>query len=164
MTRYLLAALAAVALVTAVAFAANPSSGDWQGKLASEDTFGEGEGVWKVTAGDVMKPGRALDYIAAPSNFKCNSSNLALVKKKIPIEDGKFVYKKEAYVDLFRAPEHKGDLTWKGEFTSSGKVKGTIRFVSPVTPKFDPDAPQGFKYKHKECDTGKLKWNGKPGP
>ena len=111
-----------------------------------------------------MKPGRTLDYIAAPSNFECNSSNLALVKKKIPIEDGKFVYKDEAYVDKFRAPKKKGDLTWKGEFTSSGKVKGTIRFDSPVTPKPDPDAPNGIKYTHKECDTGKLKWNGKPGP
>src|SRR5215212_3995037 len=142
MNRLLLVALTALGLFTAHALAASPSTGDWQGKLKSQDTFGEGEGVWKVTGGGVMKPGRALDYIAAPSDFQCNSSNLRLVKKKIPIENGEFVYKKGAYPDYFRAPQYVGKLTWKGTFTSAGKVKGTIRFESPVTPKPDPTAPQ----------------------
>jgi hypothetical protein len=164
MNRLLLVAVTALALFTAHALAASPSSGRWQGKLASEETFGEGSGYWKVTSGGAIKPAPQQDHIVAPSNFKCNTSNLALVKDKIPVENGEFVYKKEAYVDFFRAPQHKGELTWKGEFTSAGKVKGTIRFVSPVTPKYDAGAPQGVKFKHKECDTGKLKWNGKPGP
>ncbi len=164
MKRLLLVALTAVAVLTAVALAASPSGGPWQGKLASENNFGEGSGAWKVTAGGAMKPAPNQEHIVAPSNFKCNSANLALVKTKIPVDSGEFVYKKEAYVDFFRAPQHKGTLTWKGDFTSGGKVNGTIRFESPVTPKFDPDAPMGFKYKHKDCDTGKLKWNGKPGP
>ncbi len=163
MTRYLLAALAALT-ITAVAIAATPSNGPWQGKLSSENNFGEGSSGWKVANGSTMKPAPYQDHIVAPSNFKCNTSNLYLVKTKIPVQDGEFVYKKGAYTDYFRAPKYVGELTWKGEYTSGGKVKGTIRFESPVTPKYDENAPQGVKFSKKDCDTGKLKWDGQPGP
>ena len=162
MKRLSLVALVALGLFTAHALAA--STGTWTGILSGDRANGEGSALWKVTAGGAMKPGKGQDYIWAPSDFQCNSSNLALVKAKIPIEDGKFVYKKEAYVDSFRAPQKKGDLTWKGEYTSGGKVKGTIRFVSPVTPKYSSTEPGVVNFKHKECDTGKIKWHGEPGP
>jgi hypothetical protein len=164
MKTLLLTVVTALALFTVHALAASPSGGGWQAKLNSDDVYGEGEGVWKITTGGAMKAGRNFQYILAPSNFKCNSANLALVDKKIPVEGGEFVYKGKAYVDYFRAPKHKGDLTWKGTYTSAGKVKGTIRFDSPVTPKPDATAPQGIKFKKKECDTGKVKWGGRPDP
>ena len=158
LSRLIISGLLAVALLVTVAFAATPKTGDWQGKLNSESAYGESSGAWKVTSGGKMRPVQGSQYIYAPSAFECNSSNLALVKTRIPIEDGKFVYKKGAYPDVFREPDVKGTLTWKGEFTSSGKVKGTIRFQSPITPK------PGGKFSNKDCDTGKVKWGGRPNP
>ena len=160
LSRLIIIGLLAVAMLVTVAFAATPSTGNWQGKLKSEAAYGESSGAWKVTSGGKMRPVPGSEHILAPSNFKCNSSNLALVKTKVPIEDGKFVYKKGAYPDYFRKPDVKGTLTWKGEFTKAGKVKGTIRFQSPITPK--PDRPDTFT--NKDCDTGKVKWVGRISP
>jgi len=162
MKQLLLASILALALFTAHALAA--STGSWTGILSGDRANGEGSALWKVTAGGAMKPAKGQDYIWAPSDFQCNTSNLSLVKTKIPVEGGKFVYKDKAYVDVFRAPKKKGDLTWKGEYTSGGKVSGTIRFVSPVTPKPSKSEPGVINFKNKECDTGKIKWHGAPGP
>ena len=164
LSRLILSSLLAVAMVVTVAFAATPKTGTWQGKLNSDNVYGEGAGAWKVTSGGKMRPVQNTQYILAPSNFKCNSSNLSLVKDRIPIDDGKFVYKKGAYTDYFRAPQHVGTLTWKGEWTKSGKVSGTIRFESPVTPKPDASAPKGVKFTKKDCDTGTVKWGGRVSP
>jgi hypothetical protein len=158
LSRLIISGLLAVAMLTAVAFAATPKTGTWQGKLNSEADYGESAGGWKVTSGGKMRPVQGSDYIYAPSNFECNSSNLALVKTKVPIEDGTFVYKGKAYPDFFRKSDVKGDLTWKGEWTKAGKVKGTIRFQSPITPK------PGGTFSNKDCDTGKVKWSGRPSP
>ena len=133
LSRLIISFLLAVAMLVTVAFAATPKTGVWQGKLKSEAAYGESSGAWKVTSGGKMKPAPNTEHIFAPSNFSCNSSNLALVKTRIPIEDGKFVYKKGAYPDYFREPDVKGTLTWKGEFTSSGKVKWVGR-LHPFQP------------------------------
>ena len=157
LSRLIISFLLAVAMLVTVAFAATPKAGFWHGKLKSEE-YGESEGAWKVTSGGKMRPVQGSQFIYAPSDFSCNSSNLALVKTRVPIEDGKFVYKKGAYPDFSREPDVKGTLTWKGEYTSSGKVNGTIRFQSPITPK------PGGKFSNKDCDTGKVKWVGRLNP
>jgi len=160
LSRLIISGLLTVAMLAAVAFAATPKTGTWQGKLNSEADYGESAGAWKVTTGGKMRPVENAKYIYAPSDFQCNSSNLALVKTKIPIEDGKFSYTKGAYPDVFRKPDVVGKLTWKGEWTKPGRVKGTIRFESPITPK--PDRPD--TYSNKDCDTGKVKWGGRLNP
>jgi len=148
--------LLAVALtVTSIAFAA-PKKGLWLSKLKSASSYGEGSGVWRVASGPSIRNGRQLRYIILPSNFKCG--NPVPAKNKIPIRNGKFAYVGAGLLNPGEKPLHKGKLTWTGRFTTRKKVKGTIRFQSPVTPKQTND---GIKYQKKKCDTGTLRWVGK---
>src|SRR5690349_9518455 len=103
---------AAVALVPAVAAASI-----WVGN-------GEGEATLKVKGGALVPPA-GQKYVFAPSNFKCNLSNLALVPKRVPLKAGKINFVGKAYQDVFRKPTAQGTLTWKGTLTN-----GTIRFVA----------------------------------
>jgi hypothetical protein len=154
----LLAAAAALALA-AIALAA-PKAGNWSANIGTTFSPGEGAGAFRVTSGGgAIKAVRGRPKIYAPSNFKCNTTNMAVAKSKIPIKRGRFSYKGGAYVNYGTAPPvYKGTLTWKGRFVTKRKVKGTIRFVSPVTPKATNRGP---KYSQKECDTGTLNWVGK---
>ena len=154
-SRVAVTCLAAVLALTAFAIAA-PKTGRWSGNLGRTITSGVGNTVFRVTGAPAIRPARQFDSIVAPSNFDCNTAPIKLVKKRIPIKDGKFSYEGAAYVNAEK-PRYRGQLTWKGRFTSRRKVKGTIRFVSPVTP-----APGG-RYRNRECDTGKLRWVGKAG-
>ena len=158
MKRWILPGLIAAAAIAAVAIAA-PKAGIWEASLGKTFAPSEGNAVFRVTSGGAIKRTSAAPKIYAPSNFKCNTSNLAVAKSKIPIKSGKFSYKGGAYVNYGTSPPvYKGTLTWKGRFVTKKKVKGTVRFVSPVTPK---RTNKGLKYSQKECDTGTLNWVGK---
>ena len=161
LSRVALTAAIATALLAAVALAA-PTTGKWRGSLGTTYKQNEGEGYFRITSGPAIRPFKGQKYIVAPSNFKCNTSNLSLVKTTIPISGGKFSYTKGAYPDAYRAPKYVGTLTWKGTFKSKSKVVGTIRFQSPVTPKYDQSAPNGVRFAKKPCDTGKLNWVANP--
>ncbi len=101
----------------------------------------------------------AAKAITAPSNFKCNSSNLVVKTAKIKISGGKFAYDGPAYVDKFRAKTKIGRLVWSGTFTSATSVKGKFRFTSSVTPK---PGPTGLTFTKKKCDSGTKSWTGQP--
>jgi hypothetical protein len=149
-----IAAAGAVSAAAAAAALAAPTAGLWT-------SGGEGGGSFTVKAGTIgpagAKPNR---FITAPSNFKCNTSNLIVKSSKIAISGGRFSYDGPAYVDRFRAPSRLGHLVWTGRFTSASKVKGTYRFTSKVTPKI---TTAGLKFAKKSCDSGKHTWSGHPG-
>jgi hypothetical protein len=146
---------------TAVAIAA-PKTGNWMASLGNTVLLQEGAGFFRISSAPAIRPKKGSPHIIAPSDYSCNTRSLALVKTKVPITSGKFKYTRAAYVNFGDTdnPVYKGKLTWKGRFTSKRKVKGTIRFVSPVTPKM---TPQGPKFSQKECDTGTKAWVGKFG-
>jgi hypothetical protein len=149
------ASLAVVLALTAIAMAA-PKTGRWSSNLGKTRTSGVGGGTFRVTKAPAIRPAKLFDSIVVPSDFDCNTAAIELVKKRIPIKDGRFSYTGAAYVNAEK-PRYKGQLTWKGRFTSRRKVKGTIRFVSPVTP------ARGGRYQKKECDTGTQRWIATPG-
>ncbi len=139
-----IAALAAAAAAPSVAAASI-----WVGN-------GEGEATLKVKAGALVPSGGA--YIFAPSNFKCNLSNLALVPKRVPLKSGKIDFVGKAYQDVFRTPKALGTLTWKGTLT-----KGTIRFRAPQTLKATVRAGKFvIVVKKAPCDTGTLRYTVRP--
>jgi hypothetical protein len=111
--------------------------------------------------GSSVKPSGsgANKAIVAPSNFKCNSSNLAAKASAIKISAGRFSYDGPAYVDKFRAKAKIGHLAWSGTFTAPNRVKGKVRFASSVTPK-----PGGARitFQNKKCDSGTQSWTGQP--
>ncbi len=155
-------ALAAGLVAAAAAPAATPTSGQWTAHITGSRSF-EGDGTW-VVSGQSMRGAR--DYgpglgklPVAPSTFRCNSSNLLVATKRIAIKNGKFSYVGKAYVDFSRHPRLFGTLTWKGTYTGRGAASGTVRFVSPVTPK-----GAGGAFVKKRCDSGKQRWSGKPLP
>lgn len=150
-----LALFAAALTFTAVAYGA-PKKGTWLAKLKSATGYGEGSGVFRVAAGPSIRNASQLRYILVPNNFKCGSPVPA--KNKIPIKNGKFSYVGDGILNPGESKEYRGKLTWTGRFTTRKKVRGTVRFQSPVT----PNGPG--KYKRKPCDTGTLKWNGKYSP
>ena len=140
----IIAAIAAAALAPAVAAASI-----WVGN-------GAGEATLKVKAGALVPSGGA--YIFAPSNFKCNLSNLALVPKRVPLKSGKIDFVGKAYQDVFRTPKALGTLTWKGTLT-----KGTIRFRAPRTLKATVRAGKFvIVVKKTPCDTGTLRYTVRP--
>lgn len=117
---------------------------------------GEGEATLKVKAGALVPSGGA--YVFAPSNFKCNLSNLALVPKRVPLKSGKIDFVGKAYQDVFRTPKALGTLTWKGTLT-----KGTIRFRAPQTLKVVLRAGRPvIVTKKTPCDTGTLRYTVRP--
>jgi hypothetical protein len=118
---------------------------------------GEGEGLYDVTGGKI-KPAPVNGFITAPSTFKCNASNLIVKATSIPLTRGKLNFSGKAYVDKSRNRTLVGALTWKGTPT-----RGTIRFVSPKTPK-PPTGPGGsYTYTNRRCDTGTLKYGPRAG-
>jgi hypothetical protein len=141
-------AVAAVAVATAVA--ATPTSGTWT-------STGEGGAFFTVSGSKILPAGQApRRYITAPSNFKCNSSNLAVKTTSIKIANGAFHYDGPAYVDVFRAKKYVGRLVWSGKFTTKTTVKGSYRFRSPVT-------PNRGAFLKKPCDSHTQSWTGKQG-
>jgi hypothetical protein len=149
-----IAAASAVSAAAAAAAFAAPTPGLWT-------SGGEGGASFTVKAGAIhpagAKPNR---FITAPSTFTCNTSNLIVKTKKIAISGGRFRYEGPAYLDRFRDPSRIGHLVWTGKFTSASTVKGTYRLTSKVTPKLVPGA---VKWVRKSCDSGKHRWNGRPG-
>lgn len=140
-------------VVTAVAVAGAPTAGQWT-------SGGESGGSFVVKGSAIGPTGSGTSKaITAPSNFKCNSSNLVVKASKIAISNGKFTYDGPAYVDKFRAKTKLGHLTWSGTFTSAKTVKGRVRFTSSVTPK---PGPNGLTFTKKKCDSGTKAWAGKP--
>ncbi len=140
----------AVLVAAAAALAATPNPGTWTGT-------GEGGAGFVVKGSSIVPYGVApRRYITAPSNFKCNSSNLVVKTSRIKIAGGRFSYDGPAYVDVFRAKQHLGRLVWSGSFTSATKVKGRVRFTSAVT-------PRGGKFQRKRCDSGAQAWAGQQG-
>ena len=159
MTRiYLAVAALAVALtVTAVALAA-PKQGTWLAKLSSDPPgFGPQSGIFRMAEGPSIRNGKQLRYIIVPVGSKCGTT-VSLVRKKIRVRKGRFTYRKGAYLNPGGSPTYKGKLTWTGRFTTRKRVKGTVRFQSPVTPKTDRRGET--KYQRKPCDSGTLKWRG----
>ena len=153
--RVALALLAVAVTLTAVAVAfAAPKKGMWLTKLKSASSYGEGSGAFRVADGPSIKRARQLLYILVPSDFKCGSP--VIKKSKIPIRGGKFVFDGPGYLRT-EAKEYKGHITWKGSFPTKTKVKGTIRWQSPVT-------PTRGNYKQKPCDTGTQNFVGKFSP
>lgn len=151
----------AAALVAAVAaLAATPQEGLWT------TSGGESSGSFMVIGGSIVPAGTSNRAITAPSNFKCNSSNLVVKTSKIKVSGGKFSYAGPAYIDKFRAKTKLGHLVWSGTFTSATKVKGKFRFTSAYTPV--PSAGK-LTFKKKKCDSGTKSWTGgvqgaAPGP
>ena len=150
-TRFRIVAGLASALTLGVAIPAVASI--WVGN-------GEGEATLTVKVGALV-PGPGQKYIFAPSNFKCNLSNLALVAKRVPLKAGKINFVGKANMDVFRKPTAlawRGTLTWKGTLT-----KGTIRFVAAKTPKvtFNGQGPVASLV-NKKCDTGVLRYRPRP--
>jgi hypothetical protein len=148
-------AACATALLTAgAALAATPKDGQWT------TSGGESGGAFVVKGASIVGLGSgASKQITAPSNFKCNTSNLVVKTSKIKISGGKFSYDGPAYVDKFRAKTKLGTLVWSGTFTSATSVKGKVRFTSSVTPKIGAG---GVTFKKKKCDSGTKSWTGKP--
>lgn len=143
-------AVAAVA-AGATALAATPKSGLWTSP-------GEGGASFTVKGSSILPVGQApRRYIYAPSNFRCNSANLAVKASSIKISGGAFKYDGPAYVDFYRAKKYVGRLVWSGRFTSATTIKGSYRFRSKVTPV--PGNP--FTFKSKSCDSGTHAWTGK---
>jgi hypothetical protein len=146
MQRRTLVPLAVLALaILGVAAAVTSAAGTVQTKIKGGP--GEGVGIYKVSGGKMLP---VNGQITAPSTFKCNTSNLIVKAKSIPLQGGKMNYVGPAYVDKFRAPKVLGTLTWKGKPTS-----GTIRFKTKKTVKVKPG---GFTVVSKTCDTGTLKY------
>jgi hypothetical protein len=144
-------------LATSAALAFTPTAGVWTAHVTGSRSH-EGDGAWVVSRqsiGGAVNYGRGLGKLpTAPSTFRCNNSNLLVATKRIAIRNGKFSYVGKAYVDFSRNTRLFGTLTWKGTFTGRGAASGTVRFVSPVTPK-------GVK---KRCDSGKQRWTAQPLP
>src|SRR4051794_23356241 len=147
--------LAAALTITAAVALAAPKKGVWQAKLKSASSYdGPGAGYFRVASGPSIRNGNQLRYIVVPAGQKCG--NPYPTKNKIPVKNGKFLYKGAAVLNPGESPLHKGKLTWTGKFVTKKKVKGTIRFQSPVTPTRDRRG-----YVKKRCDTGTRKWVGK---
>ena len=133
--------------------AASPTAGQWA-------SAGESGGSFVVKGSAIGPAGTgASKAIIAPSNFKCNSSNLVVKTSKIKISGGRFSYDGPAYIDQFRAKTKLGHLVWSGTFTSATKVKGKFRFTSAYTPKL---AAGKVTFTKKACDSGTKSWTGSP--
>ena len=146
MQRRTLVPLAVLALaILGVAAAVTSAAGTVQTMIKGGP--GEGEGIYKVSGGKILP---VNGQITAPSTFKCNTSNLIVKAKSIPLKGGKIDYVGPAYVDKFRAPKVLGTLTWKGKPTN-----GTIRFKTKKTLKL---TSSGVTVVSKTCDTGTLKY------
>jgi hypothetical protein len=116
---------------------------------------GEGESGFRVTGGKMLPP-KGHKYIYAPSNFKCNSANLAVRATSIPVSGGQINFVGQAHIDWFRFPKAYGKLTWKGTLK-----KGIIRFQTTKTPRY---TSTGVHLVSKACDTGKLHYTVRPAP
>jgi hypothetical protein len=150
-----IAAVCTTALIlAAAAFAVTPTPGLWT------TSGGESSGSFMVAGSSIVPAGTSYRFITAPSNFKCNSSNLIVKTSKIKIKGGKFSYDGPAYVDQFRAKTKLGTLVWSGTFTTATKVKGKWRFTSPYTP---TRSGATLIFKKKKCDSGTHSWTGKLG-
>ena len=148
------AACAAALIAAAAALAATPKDGQWT------TSGGESSGSFVVKGASIVGLGSgASKQITAPSNFKCNTSNLVVKASKIKISGGKFSYDGPAYIDKFRAKTKLGHLVWSGTFTSATSAKGKFRFTASVTPKVGAG---GITFKKKKCDSGTKSWTGKP--
>ncbi len=132
------------------ALAATPTAGMWTSP-------GEGGAAFTVKGSSILPAGQApRRYIYAPSNFRCNSANMAVKAASIKISGGAFKYDGPAYVDVSRAKKYIGRLVWSGKFTTATTVKGSYRLRSKVTPV--PGTP--FTFKSKSCDSGVRAWTG----
>jgi hypothetical protein len=148
------AACAAALLTAGSALAATPNDGQWT------TSGGESSGSFVVKGASIVGLGSgAGKQITAPSNFKCNTSNLVVKAAKIKISGGRFSYDGPAYIDKFRAKTKLGHLVWSGTFTSATSVKGKFRFTTSQTPKVGAG---GITFKKKKCDSGTKSWTGKP--
>ena len=144
---------AAALAMAAVALAATPKEGQWT------TSGGESSGSFAVKGASIVGFGSGANKaITAPSNFKCNTSNLVVKASKIKIAGGKFSYDGPAYIDKFRAKTKLGTLVWSGTFTTATTVKGKYRFTTAVTPKV---GGTGITFKKKKCDSGTKSWTGK---
>jgi hypothetical protein len=130
-------ALAVLAVAASIALGAGPVITKIKGGT------GEGSGSYKVSGGKILPYN---GQITAPSTFKCNSANLIVKAKSIPIKGGKINYVGPAYVNKFQKPKILGTLTWKGTPT-----KGTIRFQ---TKQMVVIKPPKVTVVNKKCDTG----------
>ena len=148
------AVFASALIAAAVALAATPKEGQWT------TSGGESGGAFVVKGSSITGLGSgASKAITAPSNFKCNTSNLVVKATKIKISGGKFSYSGPAYVDKFRAKTKLGHLVWSGTFTTATKVKGKFRFTANVTPVIGAGK---VTFKAKKCDSGTKSWTGQP--
>ncbi len=159
-------AITAALAVTAVAAGSpsTPSNGPWWGE--TKPPGGNDSAARFVVAGAKIKPyafSRKLKAIVPPTNFACNVAILQLPVKQIKIKkSGRFSYKGKVVDKYGTEPSGiRGDLTWKGKFTSAAKVKGTLRLKTKVTPVWHEDTYE-YEFKRKPCDTGKVKWSGVP--
>lgn len=159
-SRIAVVALVAALAITSLALAA-PKKGPWLSKLSSEPPgFGPTSGIFRVASGPSIRPGRQLRFILVPVGPKCGVT-VAVKKDKIRVRNGRFAFNGKAYYNAGDKPEYGGELNWRGRFTTRKKVKGTLRFVSPRTPK---STRRGTKYPKKRCDTGTLRWRGRYSP
>jgi hypothetical protein len=140
--------VALLATLVALAVPAAAAATLWVGN-------GEGESGFRVKSGKIV-PLKGKKYIFAPSNFKCNSANLAVKTTSIPVTGGKIDFVGKAHIDWFRFPKAYGKLTWKGTLK-----KGVIRFETSKTPRYKATGPYLV---NKACDTGKLHYTVRPAP
>src|SRR5687767_13027841 len=95
--------IGAVGLVTALTFTAvaiaAPKTGNWTASLGDTVLLQQGSGFFRITSAPAIRPKKGSEHIIAPSDMSCNSRPLALVKTKVPINDGRFKYTRAAYVN-----------------------------------------------------------------
>lgn len=140
--------VALLAALVALAVPAVATASLWVGN-------GEGESGFRVKSGKML-PLKGQKFIFAPSNFRCNSANLAVKATSIPVTGGQINFVGKAHIDWFRFPKALGKLTWKGTLK-----KGTIRFQTAQTPRY---SSSGVHLVNKACDTGKLRYTVRPPP
>ena len=94
---------------------------------------------------------------SAPSNFKCNTSNLVVKASKIKISGGKFSYDGPAYIDKFRAKTKLGTLVWTRDVHDGDERQGQV----PLHDRRDSEGRvTGITFKKKKCDSGTKSWTG----
>ena len=166
--RLVLAALVGLAVLgmstVAEAKPVTPRPGPWGGETTPRG--GKDDSAEFIIKANKLTPLTIFpgwSAIIAPTSFKCNEAYIQLPIKRLSIVHGRFAYHGPATDTAGnKSTGVSGELTWTGSFTSPTKVKGTMRFQTPVTPVFDSTS-YTYSLEPKACDTGVLPWSGKLG-
>lgn len=145
---------------TGSALAATPRAGYWTGATPAGASLNDSEASFIVRGSTIVgTPLGGSRLIRLPTSFRCNAALLIVDATTIPIQGGSFSFSGTADVvrGVRRGASPKGEVTWTGRFVSGSRVRGTVRFRSPVTPVYTGSR---LTLKKKPCDSGTEQWSG----